>query len=80
MLGRSGAKDGVVDVNLDDPNQLKPLLSGHVHLIDIQSDMDALSEAPEDTYAGITAEFCTLDFALHKKDPSSGELETRSVG
>ena len=75
MLGRPGAKDGVVEVNLDDPYQLKPLLSAHVHLIDIHSDSDVMSEAPEDTYAGITAEFCTLNFALHKKDPSSGELD-----
>ena len=67
----------MIEVSLEDPEENKPLLSGEYHLIDLQVDnYDELAEADEDSYAGITAEFCMLDFSLHKKDPSSGELRT----
>jgi hypothetical protein len=71
---RQQQKGGVIKVNLKDPNQVKPLLDAQVHLVSIDVDRDEMNEAPDDTYAGITAEFCKLDFAIQKKDPSSGKL------
>jgi hypothetical protein len=68
----SDSEDLMVEVSLSDPEENVPLLSGRFHLIDLEVDHDELADADDDSYAGITAEFCMLDFALHKKDPSSG--------
>ena len=73
MLGGSG-KDRMIEVDLDDFAHLEPLLSAEVHLVDITMDFGTMNRASEKTYAGISAEFCQLDWAIHKKDPSSGEL------
>ena len=70
----SDSEDRMIELDLEDAKANAPLLSGKFHLIDLHVDHEALAEAEDDSYAGITAEFCKLDFALHKKDPSSGEL------
>lgn len=73
MLGGSNHR-GMLDVDLDDPAQFEPLLSSAVHLVDIVADFATMVDAPENTYEGVMAEFCHLDFSLHKKDPTSCEL------
>ena len=68
------AEDPIVELDLEDAEQNKRLLSAEFLLIDVEVDREAMDEADEDTYAGITAEFCKVDFSIHKKDPSSGEF------
>lgn len=70
----SDSEDRMIELDLSDPVANMPLLSGYFHLIDLDVDHEEMEDAEDDSYAGITAEFCKLDFALHKKDPSSGEL------
>ncbi len=72
----SEEEDLMIELSLENPEENKPLLSGKYHLIDLEVDYDELDEAEDGSYAGITAEFCMLDFSLHKKDPSSGESRT----
>jgi hypothetical protein len=64
---------GIIRVDLNDPDQVQPLLDAKVQLISLDIDRDQMNEVSEDTYQGITAEFCKLDFEIQKKDPSSGE-------
>ena len=51
---------------------LEEILSGHLHLIDLQVVEEELLSAPPNSYAGIYGVFCRLDWSLHKKDPSRG--------
>jgi hypothetical protein len=74
MMGGGANKRGPIDVNLDDPTQFEPLLSASVHLVDIVSDFNRMADVAENTYAGVVAEFCTVSFDIHKKDPSAGTL------
>eukprot|EP00546_Thalassionema_frauenfeldii_P001166 CAMPEP_0178938638 /NCGR_PEP_ID=MMETSP0786-20121207/26442_1 /TAXON_ID=186022 /ORGANISM="Thalassionema frauenfeldii, Strain CCMP 1798" /LENGTH=476 /DNA_ID=CAMNT_0020617379 /DNA_START=95 /DNA_END=1526 /DNA_ORIENTATION=- len=64
---------GRVKVDVNNHNEaLKVVLSASVHLIDIRSDARAMTDSTDDeTYSGITAEFCALDFKKQRRDPSS---------
>jgi hypothetical protein len=70
MLGAK--KDRIIEVDADDLEQLQPLLSGQVHLVDVFSNSNKMAEAPANSYSGLTGEFCRIDFDQHKKDPSLG--------
>jgi len=64
-----------IEVDLDDKSPSSPLqilLSAKVHLIDIYPDQRKMLHVTDDnTYAGVDAIFCQLDFSQQRKDPSS---------
>lgn len=85
MLHRAhhGGKEDHIHVDLEHPVQeeLDPLLTAYVHLVDINSDPTQMIDAPGNSYAGVTADFCRLKWGLHKEDPSSGKsVFVRSAG
>jgi hypothetical protein len=48
------------------------ILSAKVHLTDIMIPRGALSSKHKDNYQKVRGVFCPLNWAAHKKDPSSG--------
>jgi hypothetical protein len=48
------------------------ILSAKVHLTDIRIPRGALSSKHKDNYQKVIGVFCPLNWAAHKKDPSSG--------
>lgn len=58
----------------DETHVLDKILSAEIHLVNIQAPEPAHVRAnhEEETYTGIYGDFCELNFALHKQDPSSG--------
>ena len=51
---------------------LEEILSGYLHLVDVQVVEEELLSAPPNSYAGVYGTFCRLDWSMHKKDPSAG--------
>lgn len=51
---------------------LQDILLAKQHLVEVHvQDPQALARAPVGSYAGIVAEFCVIDWAIHKEDPAS---------
>merc|ERR1711862_580241 len=82
-IGRGGRDDDhvggekkIIEVDLNDKSPdspLQKLLSGKVHLIEINPGRGR-SMTDENSYAGIDATFCQIDFAQQKRDPSSAPM------
>ena len=56
------------------------VIQGKLNLVELKIDRRELSEAEEDTYEGVYGIFCQLNFDVHKKDPSSGEVSFPRLG
>ena len=61
----------------DEGKILERVLSGHLHLVELETVEEELLSAPPNSYAGVYGKFCRIDWSLHKKDPSSGEHYTK---
>jgi hypothetical protein len=57
---------------LSEPQVLELILSAEIHLVDLHVNKEQLLRAPTNSYAGVYGNFCKLDFAPHKQDPSTG--------
>jgi hypothetical protein len=59
----------------DEGELLQDVLTGKLHLIDIEVVEEDLLRAPANSYAGVYGVFCKLEWELHKKDPSAGTYQ-----
>ena len=57
----------------DEAEMLEQILQAKIHLVDLEVVEDELLQSHPSTYAGVYGHFCQLNFAAHKKDPSSGK-------
>ena len=70
--GGGGGRGRMTAVDLDyDKAERDILLSGALNLVEIHSNIEALAEASPSSYDGVLGVFCQVNFATHKKDPSS---------
>lgn len=60
-----------IEVDLDDQASLDLILSASIHLVAVTADPSEL-KASAQSYSGVYGEFCALNFAVHKEDPSAG--------
>lgn len=58
---------------------LEEVLNGKLHLIDIEVVEKELERAPKGSYAGVYGNFCRVNFAVHKANPSIGTSRSREI-
>lgn len=68
---RHGHGPRVINVDLDDEASLDLILSASINLVAVSADPSELQTAKQ-SYSGVYGDFCALNFALHKADPSAG--------
>jgi hypothetical protein len=56
----------------DQAAMLDAVLEAKITLVDLEVVEAELLKAHPNSYAGVYAHFCELNFAIHKKDPSAG--------
>jgi hypothetical protein len=66
----SGAEE--FDEVVDEAEIMERILTARYNLVDLHIVESEVRSAPSHTYAGVYGTFCELDFAQHKRDPSSG--------
>lgn len=63
-----------------DQHVLNDIVQGKLHLIDIRTDVSALSTSHNSEYSGVYGSFCRLNWSIHKKDPSATPMFRDLVG
>lgn len=71
LLYSRGGGPRMIHVDLDDRESLDLILSASINLVAIDTVAGEL-KATGDSYSGVYGEFCSLNFGIHKSDPSSG--------
>jgi hypothetical protein len=71
IYSRHGHGPQIINVDLDDEASLDLILSASINLVAISADPSELQTSKQ-SYSGVYGDFCALNFALHKADPSAG--------
>jgi hypothetical protein len=68
----------MINVDLDDDQEsLDLILSASINLVAISAEPSEL-QASAESYSGVYGDFCALNFAVHKADPSAGTYSIAS--